>query len=167
MQRILLLILGVVIFFPVTVAQAFCPVCTVAVGAGLGLSRWIGIDDTIAGLWIGGLTVSLIAWTIDWLNRKNIKFYGRKILIIALYYGLIVVPLFWTGVIGHPLNKMWGVDKLLLGIILGTVFFLAAGMSYQLLKKKNGGKAHFPLQKVVMPVGTIIVLSLIFYFLTK
>ena len=34
-------------------AQAVCPVCIVAVGAGLGLSEYLGIDDTIAGVWIG------------------------------------------------------------------------------------------------------------------
>jgi len=28
-------------------ALAVCPICTVAVGAGVGLSRWLGIDDTI------------------------------------------------------------------------------------------------------------------------
>lgn len=138
-----------------------------AVGAGLGLSRWLGIDDTVAGLWVGGLTVSLIAWTIDWLNRKNIRFKGRKILTVVFYYGLIVVPLFWMGIIGHPFNKMWGIDKLLLGIIIGSIFFLAAGLWYQFLKKKNGGRAYFPLQKVAMPVGALIILSLVFYFLTK
>ena len=37
------------------VAHAVCPVCTVAVGAGLGLAEWLGIDDSISGLWIGAL----------------------------------------------------------------------------------------------------------------
>ncbi len=50
-----------------------CPVCTIAVGAGIGLSRWLGVDDLISGLWIGGLIVSLIGMTILWLNKKNLK----------------------------------------------------------------------------------------------
>jgi len=49
---------------------AVCPLCTVAVGAGVGLSRWLGIDDVITGLWIGGLIVSLIAWSENWLDKK-------------------------------------------------------------------------------------------------
>lgn len=40
---------------------AFCPVCTIAVGAGVGIAEKFGVDDTIIGLWVGGLTVSLIA----------------------------------------------------------------------------------------------------------
>ena len=40
-------------------ALAVCPICTVAAATGIGFSRWLGIDDTITGLWIGGLTVSL------------------------------------------------------------------------------------------------------------
>ena len=60
--------------------KAFCPVCTVAVGAGLGLARWLRIDDTISGLWIGGLTISMIMWTLSWLAKKNINFKGKKII---------------------------------------------------------------------------------------
>jgi hypothetical protein len=35
------------------------------------------------------------------------------------------------------------------------------------LKQKNGGKAHFPFEKVVLPVAPLIILSVIFYFVTK
>ncbi len=52
-----------------------------AVAAGIGLSRWLGIDDTITGLWIGGLIISLAIWTINWIIKKNIYFKGRKIII--------------------------------------------------------------------------------------
>jgi len=55
-------------------ALAVCPICTLAVGAGVGLSRWLGIDDTISGLWVGGLIVSLIYWTIDWLGEEKYSF---------------------------------------------------------------------------------------------
>ena len=107
-------------------AKAVCPICTVAVIGGLGLTRYFGIDDTISGLWIGGITASLTFWTIDWLNRKKYwLFKGRNWLIALGYYLMVVVPLVWTDVVGHPLNKFWGVDKLLLGIIAGSVFLLA------------------------------------------
>jgi hypothetical protein len=148
-------------------AQAICPVCTIAVGAGVGFSRYLGIDDTVSGLWVGGLVVSMIMWTINWLDKKNIHFKGRKIITTLAYYLLIVVPLYWTGIMGHPLNTLWGMDKLLVGIIIGSLGFLGAGLWYYQLKAQNEGHAHFPFQKVAMPIGTLLVLSFIFYFLTR
>ena len=99
--------------------------------------------------------------------NKNILFKEGKILTVLMYYAIIVIPLYWTGIIGHPFNKMWGIDKLLLGIIFGSVSFFLGGIWYYQIKAKNGGHAYFPFQKVVMPVSPLIILSFIFYFLTK
>ena len=156
-------LLGLFFFFSGK-AGAVCPVCTVAVGAGVGFSRWLGIDDVISGIWIGGLTVSLIGWTINWLEKKNIRFKGRKISVALGYFLLVVPPLYWAGIMGHPLNTLWGVDRLLLGIFFGSAGFVLAAVGYERLKKKNGNRAHFPFQKVAMPVGTLLLLSLAFYF---
>lgn len=145
-------------------AQAFCPVCTVAVGAGVGLSRYLGIDDLIIGLWIGALCVSLIGWTHGWLKNKNKNFKGQILVSAIFWYGLIIVPFFFTGIMGHPLNKLWGIDKLLLGIAAGTIVFYLANMWYQAIKRKNGGHAQFPMQKVVWPVGALLLASLVLYF---
>ncbi|MFA6048137.1 MAG: hypothetical protein WCV59_03880 [Parcubacteria group bacterium] len=148
-------------------AKAVCPICTVAVGAGVGFSRWLGIDDTVTGLWVGGLTVSMIMWTISWMDKKNFHFMGRKILTVVGYYALIVAPLYWMGIMGHPFNTLWGMDKLLLGTIIGSVGFFLGGIWYYRIKAKNGGHSFFPFQKVVMPISPLIILSIFFYFLTK
>ncbi len=52
--KTLALSLATFLFLGANSAQAICPICTIAVGAGVGFSRYLGIDDTIAGLWIGG-----------------------------------------------------------------------------------------------------------------
>lgn len=153
-------------------AEAVCPVCTVAVGAGVGFSRYLGIDDAIAGLWIGGLIVSVSMWTINWLKKKNINFNYRAFLVTAGYYLLTVVPLFFVKIggetlMGHPFNKIWGIDKLLLGIILGSAAFYGSSAWYEELKKKNDNHARFPFQKVVMPVAALAILSVAFYFITR
>lgn len=150
-------------------AKAVCPVCVIAVGAGLGLSEYLGIDDTIAGLWIGGLLVAMIIWTITWLNKKNWLFGNkdlRDVLVVILYYGLTLWPLWLKDLIGHPAHRFWGVDKLILGVTVGSLGFLAATIWYNKIKKRRG-HAHFPFQKVAMPVGALTILSFIFYFLTK
>jgi len=163
----LLVFAGILLFAKKVLAV--CPICTIAVGTGVGLSRWLGIDDSITGLWVGGLTVSMITWTISWLDKKNIRFKGRTIISIVGYYFLIVIPLYFMGVMGNPLNTLCacGLDKLLLGIIVGSFAFYFGASWYFYLKEKNNGRAYFPFQKVVMPVSPLVFLSIIFYFLTK
>ena len=158
---------GVFCFAFIQKTYAVCPLCTIAVGAGVGFSQWLGIDDVIAGLWIGGLTVSMIIWTENWLERKKVRFKGRMAVNVIGYYALIVVPLFFTGLIGNPINTVgFGFDKLLLGIVVGSIGFWFGASWYYHLKEKNGGHAYFPFQKVAMPIAPLLVLSIIFYFLT-
>jgi len=150
-------------------ALAVCPICTIAVGAGVGLSRYLGIDDAITGLWVGGLVVSMITWTESWLDKKNIHFKWRAVATTVAYYLFVIVPLYFTGMIANPANAIYStwMDKLLLGIVVGSVAFWFGAEWYFSLKEKNGGHAYFPFQKVVMPVSPLIIMSIVFYFLTK
>ena len=166
---IYLLSIFAVSFFFAQKALAVCPICTIAVGAGVGLSRWLGINDTITGLWVGGLIVSMITWTESWLEKKNVRFKGRIFVNVFAYYALIVVPLYYSDIIGNPLNTLCacGLDKLLFGIIAGSLAFWFGASWYFYLKEKNNGHAYFPFQKVVMPILPLIIMSIIFYFLTS
>jgi hypothetical protein len=167
-KKVLLPILALGGILSASVAKAIpCAVCTIAVGASVGLARYLKIDDRITGLWVGALIASLVAWTIHYLDKKNIRFKGRKILTVVLWYGLTIVPLYFTGLMGHALNKFWGIDKLLFGIIIGTIVFVGANLLHDYLKKKNNNKSYFPLQKAILPVGILAIASLITYLIIK
>jgi len=155
-------IIGLLFAFP---AKAVCPVCTVTVCAGVGLSRWLGIDDSISGLWIGGLIVSVIIWTLDWFKKKKYNFKLCGFITTFFYYLIVIIPLYWKEIAGHPQNKFWGIDKILFGIGTGTLLFLTGFWLNNLLKKKNQGKAYFPFQKVILPVGFLIIASIIFHLI--
>ncbi|MBU0722022.1 hypothetical protein KKA93_01010 [Patescibacteria group bacterium] len=148
-------------------ALAICPICTIAVGTGVGFSRWLGVNDTITGLWLGGFIVSIIAWTESWLEKKNIRFKGRIFANILAYYALIIIPLYYSGIIGNPMNTFCfcGLDKLLFGIIAGSLAFWFGASWYFYLKEKNNDHVYFPFQKVVMSILPLIIMSIIFYFL--
>jgi hypothetical protein len=162
-----LIFLGLIFsgFFWASAAKAVCPVCVVAIGAGVGLCRWLGVDDTISGLWIGGLTVAMIIWTIIWLHKRNWRFSFDAAAISLIYYLLIIWPLYSMNIMGHPLNKIFGMDKLLFGIISGSILFLFCHRLNIFLKKKNQGKVYFPYQKVVIPFLFLIIVSAILHFI--
>src|SRR4030042_718567 len=93
--------------FPLKVL-AVCPVCTVAVVAGLGLSRWLGVDDTVPGIWIGGIILSASFWFASWLKKKNITFPYLTVISAAIMYAFVLLPLKFAKIIGHPFNTLWG-----------------------------------------------------------
>jgi hypothetical protein len=140
-----------------------CPICTIAIAGGVGLCRYLGIDDLISGAWIGALLFSLFLWTIEWLNKKKVKFLFKKPLVFVFWYGLTIFPLMKIGIIGHPQNKFLGIDKLIFGIFSGTIVFLLSILFENYLRKKNQGKAYFKFQKVLIPILFLIILSLIFW----
>lgn len=148
-------------------AKAICPVCVVAVGAGVGLSRWLGIDDLISGIWIGALTVAVSAWTLDWLFKKQISFRYKNFIVYFGYYFLILASLHFPRILWHPLNKFLGIDKIIFGIVSGSIIFIAGVALNGHLKKKNEGKQYFIYQKVVIPVSLLIITSIIFYFILQ
>jgi len=144
-----------------TSVQAVCPVCTVAIGGGVLLSEYLGVDDLIIGVWVGGLLLSTGLWTATYIKREFAK--GQKWLITAFLWITTVWGLKEAGFIGHPTCKIHGHDKLLSGIIFGTVaFFLGYGSDLLLRKmnKKNPGKAMFPYQKVVCPIIFLILATI-------
>jgi len=148
-----------------TKTYAVCPVCTVAVAAGVGMSRYLGIDDTISGLWIGALLMSSSLWMANWLSRKSWRIPAKTALSILIMYGITLTPLYFTEIIGHPNNRIWGMDKLFLGNFIGTTFFVISVLIDKWLRTKNEGKVFVPYQKVILPITLLLSGSLILSFL--
>lgn len=138
-----------------------CPICTIAVAGGLGLSRYFGIDDSILGIWTGGLMLSLTFWTLDWLSKKNRKV--PKFLVFLFWITLTYPPLYWANIIGHPFNTILGLDKLVFGSILGFFAFLLGVWGDKKVREIKG-KQLFNFQKVIFPVISLIITSLVLYF---
>ncbi|MFH0937483.1 MAG: hypothetical protein V1808_04280 [Candidatus Daviesbacteria bacterium] len=151
-----------------TSIYAVCPVCTVAVGAGLGLARFLGVDDTVSGVWIGGLVLSSSFWFSSWLSKKNFSFlpqlitYHLSLIISFLMYLLTILPLWFAQIIGHPFNTIFGIDKLIFGTITGSLVFLLAFWFDKFIRQRIGHQL-FIYQKVVFPVSFLGIISLVFF----
>ncbi len=68
---------------------------------------------------------------------------------------------------GHPFNTIFGVDNLVFGSGAGSVIFLLAVWVDKYLRKINDGHVKFYYQKVVLPVGLLLIFSFIFYFIKQ
>ena len=145
-----------------------CPVCTVTVIAGLGISRLLGIDDLITSIWIGGFILSFTFVMLSWIDKKWPKIQASRfqIPIILTAYPLVLVPLYLNHSIGLIYNRLWGIDKILLGTLIGSIVFLIGVRAdkYQRVKFK---KIFFPFQKVVFPVLMLLITRLVFFLVTK
>lgn len=148
-------------------AMAVCPVCTVAVGAGLEGARLLGVDDVITGIWAGGLTLSLFFWTVGWLKKRGVtNLWLQIVLPFVVYYGLLGCVYLMPD-ITFGANTLWGIDKFLLGVIVGTFAFYFGARWYIRIKRANGGHAQFAFQKVVVPLSFLVVATLVFWLITK
>jgi hypothetical protein len=145
-----------------------CPVCTVTVIAGLGLSRLLGIDDLITSIWIGGFILSFSFITINWIVKKwpklKSKYYYFPTFI--LMYLFVLVPLKLDHIIGIYSNTIFGIDKVVFGILVGSIVFLI-GVWMDKYQRRKFSKIFFPFQKVIFPVVALLIASLVFFFLTR
>jgi hypothetical protein len=145
-------------------ANPACAVCTVAVAASLEIARRLGVDDSVVGVWAGAFLALLGYWLIVWFDKKKWNFLGRD-------FWLIVLSVAMIGFI--YINKLeynpqpiliFFLDPFLFSVILGAVTLILANHFYQWMKAKNGGHAHFPFEKVAVPVVALALISLYFYF---
>ena len=156
------------ILFLATTGKAFanpaCPICTVAVGASLEIARRLGVDDAVVGVWAGALLVMVGFWTIRWFEKKNWNFWGRDFLLITLSVAMIGFMYISELVYNPQPILVFYLDAFLFSTLVGAFVMYYSSEFYQWMKAKNGGHAHFPFEKVVVPVVALLLVSLYFYY---
>lgn len=160
------LAIGSVLLLPFK-ALAFCPLCVVATGACLWLARWLGIDDSIVGLWIGGFAASTAMFLNNFLIKKGKTIRFQLPLIIIASYVLIILPLYWQVDFLNPLHRILGINKAIFGLILGSLLLFVSPQLDKFLRKLNQGKIFISHQKVLIGIGLLLICSSIFYLTIK
>lgn len=144
-------------------ANPACAVCTVAIGASLSLARKLGVEDAVVGLWAGALLCLLGYWTIALFERKKWNFPGRDALLILASVGMI--GFIYVSDVAYAPVVIWHIfylDPILFSAAAGMFIYIYSQKFYQWIKARNGGHAHFPFEKVVLPVALLTATS--FYF---
>ena len=139
---------------------AHCPLCVAGAAAGITLTRWIGVDDSVTGVWMAALLGATSFWSSSWIQAK----WGSKInskyrpflkpTVYLLVFGLTLWSFYKFQLIIR-MSQIMGLDKLTFGIVVGGLFF------YLIDQIKI--KRYFPYQKMAISLGSMTILSLAVY----
>ncbi len=167
MWTISLILLFVISFKLITPTLVFahCPLCVAGAAAGITLTRWVGVDDSITGIWIGGLLGAIAFWLSNSLGQRNKIFFNR--IVGLLVYVLIFASTLWSFYAFQLIIRMdniFGFDKLTFGMILGSIVFYLVDILNIFIKRKNG-KRLFPYQSMVFSLGSMLISSIAVYIL--
>ena len=138
---------------------AQCPVCIVTVGGGLLIAKKLGIDDLLVSLWISGLNTAIAFWMA---SKVKTKILSNPLLWSIGFYLLTLVYLVFSKQVGHQNNVFLGMDKIIFGMTVGLFISLAAIFTDKLIRYKNKGKVLFYYQKVIIPIGFLLISTFIF-----
>lgn len=142
------------------VANPACPICTIAIGAGVGVAESLGVPSVVVGIWAGALLTLLGYWMIKFFDKRGWKFWGRDVLLIGVSVAMIGFA--YVGDLQYRPQEIWSViylDPILFGALLGMVVLIVVEKLYEWMKRKNGGHAHFPFERVVLPVVALALVS--------
>ena len=140
-------------------ANPACAVCTVGVAVGLEVARNLGVDDSVIAVWAGALLMLIGYWTILWCDKKGWNFAFRNplliVLSISMIAGVYIKDLVYTP---KPILVFY-LDPFLFCTLLGAAVLTYSSVFYQWMKARNGGHAHFPFEKVVLPIAALALTS--------
>lgn len=145
--------------------SAHCPLCVAGAGVGLTLSRWIGLDDSITGLWLAAFLGTMSFWIYPSFMRKIHKpgWFWLKPAIYILIFASSIWSFYRFNLVIR-MEKMFGLDKLIFGMVTGgVVFYLVDEINNLIIRLK--GKVFFSYQRMVVALGSILLLSFLDYYL--
>lgn len=160
-MKSVLLFLGLML---VGVGKAFanpaCAVCTVAIAGSLTLARKLGVDDCIVGLWAGAMLAMLGYWAIRFMDKRGWTFPGYKL--FWMVFSISMIGFVYIKDLTYMPNVILGflyIDYFLFASLLGAAALIFGVNFYAWMKAKNGGHAHFPFEKVFVPIALLALIN--------
>ncbi len=140
--------------------MAHCPLCTGATIAGVSITRAFGFDDSIVGVFTGGMIISTALWFDKILKKKGFKGNNQlRLISLIVFTGILtLITFYYAGLFGRGNSyRMMGVENILIGLFSGVAVSLAAFYYSNHLKAKNGGKVLFSYQTIVLSMTGLII----------
>jgi len=161
---LLIPLLSIITIMPSVMAH--CPLCTAATIVGVGVTRSLGWDDSIVGVFVGAMIVSSALWLNNIFKKRNIG--GNAFLrigsITVATFVLTILSFYFAGIFG-PANtyRIFGMEKILFGSISGAIVSFAAFFTSNEVKRRNEGKVLFSYQTMALTFGVLMLNALLFW----
>jgi len=136
------------------------PICAIGIVGGLGISRWLGIDDITLGLWIGALILSVSTQLDMYLSKKGKSFPYSFWVIFLGTSALSFLPILKT-ITSDPACMFFGLPRVICGSILGALTLFLVDKANNFIIDKHNKKVYFYYQRVIIPIIGLIILSMV------
>jgi len=141
--------------FLVSPIQAQCPVCIVTVGGGMFLAQRLGVDSLLVSLWISALNTAIAYWLAD---KSKVKFFKNSYINSLILFITTLAYFQFTNQLSQ---------KITIGLAIGMFTMFFANWFYPYIKAKNGGKTPFAYAKVVIPLVSLLLITLFLKLIFK
>ncbi len=162
--------------FAAKAVHAHCPLCSAAVGAAAVGASYLGVDPSIIGVFVGAFGLSTGIWVGRKIKKQYFKYQLQLITIVSFLLTVIptlsyvkdpaYIPILLFGQSGTILNKVYWLNKLLLGSIIGAIATIFAFWLHNYTKKQRG-KVLFPYQGVAFSLLSLFCVSAVLYFVMR
>ena len=158
-------------FINPTFVHAHCPLCTGAVAMAAVTANYYGMDLVSIGLFVGAFGISTGLWVGRKIKNQYFKF--QLTTVVLLSFLLTVMPLQtltpeniylslrWFGEPGTLFNKVYWMNRLFFGSLLGGVLSVSAFFIHHTVKKFNQDTVLFPFQGIAFTLGALVLGSIV------
>jgi len=136
------------------------PVCAIGIASGLGISRWLGIDDITLGLWIGALILSVSIQFDIFLSKKGKSFPFSFWVIFGGTWALSFLPIL-KSLTQDPSCNIFGFPRIICGSVLGAFTLFLVDRVNNFIINKHNKKVYFYYQRVIIPIIGLIIISMV------
>ena len=145
-------------------AQACTAVCPAAIGLLLLIAQKTGVKIEVVGV-LSGALLSIVGYIlIKIFNKRNWHFWMRDQ--ILMLFAISLVGFVYLKDLEYTPGLVWNfiyIDSFLFACICGAVTHIIGVHLYAWMKEKNGGHAHFPFEKVLVPILCDLLMCYVFW----
>lgn len=127
--------------------------CPALIGSSLALAKYFGVKNEVVGVLTGALLVVFGYWMIRFCEKRKWNFWMRNQILMLV--SLASVAFVYKTELVYTPRLHWNllyIDSFLLAVLCGALAHIVGVHIYAWMKEKNGGHAHFPFEKVVVPI---------------